>query len=506
MTPRTSVPGLIIASMLIAQPVAAVTAERLGEIEAEVRRSVAQDYLQKSGVRETTLAGISGEELAKPEESPSIVKSGSDVRSTEDLVTLLTNAIESNDLELVEALLPLLKSRTTSNSGSSESGSEGSCPNGQDGCSDNLKDEANEVEALTADLDQAAEDGDVSEFKRVLAKIRSKAATTLPRDVGWGKGTRSDAAVASCVNSKLTQDLQKTLAGVSEAEIASTSMNTTLNLSAANKDCQKKQPEHDADFFLGLYGGVEGASLSDINDEAVLRVGLNAYQQLMRFQPHYSTEPKASWIDRFTRCKDKLDCGFGFGLHGWFNLLLTSSGEQSPLTADDAPMVGMMPEQPATDGGNGDDLMTPVAEVTPAEEVSDAAEIERAVEAELGFYTPLYRKRQDKFGSMLIGPVAQTSIARIDGVDRFTRRYYGGLRFAYSPETWLDLTYGKSEGIDGRRAEIRGQWPLTNISGDSRLFLGAIINLGVKNSGDEPDSFRLYVTWNTGFSNLFRSK
>ena len=134
------------------------------------------------------------------------------------------------------------------------------------------------------------------------------------------------------------------------------------------------------------------------------------------------------------------------------------------------------------------------------------AEIEQAVEAELGLYVPVYRKRLDRFGSLLIGPMAQTSISRIDNVDRFVRRHYGGVRFAYSPETWLDLTYGKTEGLDGRRAELRMQVPLRNISADSRLFLGTIINVGVKDSGDEPDSFRLYLTWNTGTSNLFSSK
>lgn len=465
----------------------AITVERFEEIRAEVEQENGPKLTQQQ------------DSVALPENQAQ----SAEVKRINGLIENMKNALDGRDIELIDDLLPLIKKRLTEPDNSNSEGKATECATKDSNCSTELQNEAARVEGMAEGLTAAAEEGDVSEFKRILASLDSDAAKTLPKDIGWGKGTRNEAALEACVKKLLTEEVKSNKKPDPPK----------MTLSQALKECSSIKVEADSDFFLGLYGGVEGTTINDIQDEATLRVGVNVYNQLARFQPRPNRDQKGSneadksnrFIERINRCKDSLDCGFGFGLHGWFNLLLTSSGENSAQVDDsietemDEAMTPTVPD-PMNPNPMDPDAMSPDTIM-----ISEA-EVEQAVEAELGLYVPVYRKRLDRFGSLLIGPMAQTSISRIDNVDRFVRRHYGGVRFAYSPETWLDLTYGKTEGLDGRRAELRMQVPLRNISADSRLFLGTIINVGVKDSGDEPDSFRLYLTWNTGTSNLFKSK
>ena len=247
----------------------------------------------------------------------------------------------------------------------------------------------------------------------------------------------------------------------------------------APRDIGWSTPEERGDFLVSLYAGVEGVTVQDLNEKAKIRAGIVGYDQLVRFKPVNSFRALSRKISR-SECYDGLDepvCGIGFGIHGWLSTLLTSTAEQSKSEADAMAMTNA---------------------------TMDQQEIEQALEAELGLYLPIFQKKHDKFGSLLVGPVLQTSITTTEDSERFNRRSYGGLRFAYSPESWVDFLYGKTEGLSGRRAEVRFQWPVENLAAGGRLFVGASFNLGVKNNEEDADTFRLHLTWNTNITKLLQ--
>ena len=343
---------------------------------------------------------------------------------------------------------------------------------------------------------EAAKAGRVAEFRRILNELDREAASSLPTDIGWGRHTPY----------KTLEERKK------EAEDCA-ARNKTL----ADKDREEcvdpgatppeRADQEDSDYFLGIYAGLEGTTLQNVNsEEATARVGVTLYNQLLRFRglgggANGETEGnRKSLGEIFSReeCRETSTCGAGLGLHAYLSLLLTSSAEQSVLAEDDTPAA------PVVVGG--DDMMTDMLAPTVGSEEPEDASVQSSIELELGTFAPLYKKHRTKYGELLAGPIAYTSVSSFDGSDSFVKRYYGGVRVAYSPESWIDLTYGKTEGLDGRRAEIRFQVPVFNISPDSRLLVGAIANIGVRNTDDDDlDSFRLFVSWNTGFRNLFSS-
>ena len=247
-----------------------------------------------------------------------------------------------------------------------------------------------------------------------------------------------------------------------------------------NKSMDSKVPNED--FFLSFYGGLEGTSIQSLSEEANVRAGFTAYSQLVRFEPNHLQHIMRKSIASRCSEKDEKNCGFGFGLHGWLSGVLTNSAEQTNV-ASSSNLDGTDP-----------------APVEP--------EVELALESELGVFVPFFAKGKDLYGSLLIGPTFQASLIKVGNTDRFTRRYYGGARLAYSPESFIDVLYGKTEGLSGHRAEIRFQYPLHTLKNGGRLFWGGAFNLGVEgsNQGDvaEPDSVRLYITWNTDIKGIFR--
>ena len=374
-------------------------------------------------------------------------------------------------------------------------------------CSQRLMDSAERIEDMTDQAATAAMQGRVNEFRSILNELDRTAASALPSDVGWGRHSSFQE------KDELTMKLSECLG---EVEMLVENLSDSLNMQtvadlrvAQEENCRRdfRQPvagARDSDYFLGIYAGLEGTTLDELNSaDATARVGFTLYNQLLRFRTSNKDGDLklVKWLSR-SECEVTSECGFGIGFHSYINVLLTSSAEQSVLTIDDN-TTGMMPL--VLDGVDMD-LANPVTSGDTEDEGSEDAPIRSAVEVELGTFLPVYKKHRTRFGELLAGPIAHTSVSRFDGSETFVKRYYGGFRFAYSPEAWIDLTYGKTEGLDGRRAEVRFQIPVFNISPDSRLLVGAIANVGVRNTDDEDrDSFRLFVSWNTGFRNLFTS-
>lgn len=340
-------------------------------------------------------------------------------------------------------------------------------------CSNNLATKSDELKGISGKLVDNAAKGKVKEVKKLLAQLSGKVADTVPADVGWG-GTGDD-------------------------------------------------------FYLGIYAGVEGVSLDGLDNEGKFRAGVTAYNQLLRFKPRLSRRIKLGGLTTVGEvrklgktpsrrtCKylmgqeleeyrkkqtpdwkpstnpTRLDdqelfalpeprCGVGIGLHTWLSVFTNSSAEKS------------VPGEMTTGMPAG----------TPSPEEDPTPKIEQAFEAELGFFAPVWQKHRDSMmGAMLIGPTIQASLSKIEDQGRFTKRYYVGPRFAFSPEAYFDLLYGKTEQVDGRRMEIKFQLPVSNLTENSRLLLGGVFNFGVKDSSEQVDSYRLFVTWNTNFLDIF---
>lgn len=330
-------------------------------------------------------------------------------------------------------------------------------------CSKRLAEKSPEIESTTTKMIEEAEKGNVKEVKRLNSVLDRIVTESVPRDVGWG----------------------------------------------AEGD----------DFFLGLYAGLEGSSVEGLKEEGTLRAGITAYDQLIRFQPRefnrqdkyieahkfrkespfnplrrdcqyraFTEKEKTAYqaselagtlqsADSFLVRRKESVCGWGFGLHGWMSAFLTSSAEQSKDQID----VASMPPP-------------------------DSNEIQSAFETELGIFVPIFQKAPGKFfQNMLIGPTIQGSLRKLDDADSFSKRYYLGSRFSYSPETFLDILWGKTEGVRGKRVEVKAQVPVANLTENSRLFLGGAVNFGVSDSKDESDSVRLFLTWNTNVDDIFRN-
>jgi len=67
---------------------------------------------------------------------------------------------------------------------------------------------------------------------------------------------------------------------------------------------------------------------------------------------------------------------------------------------------------------------------------------------------------------------------------------------------FLDALVGRTGGVPSTRFEVRGQFPILGI-GDSTVYLGAIGNFGISESGEDVDDIiRVYLSWALGTGDL----
>lgn len=124
-----------------------------------------------------------------------------------------------------------------------------------------------------------------------------------------------------------------------------------------------------------------------------------------------------------------------------------------------------------------------------------------ALDANLEPYFPI--NYGDEVAPGAVGPIALFGLRKRDGDSQFTYRRYIGIRDAINPDTFIDVLFGKTMGLDGSRAELRAQMPLPfgTFNNDSRFFIGAVANVHWKNSAAS-DSVVIYLTWNLPFQKL----
>lgn len=213
----------------------------------------------------------------------------------------------------------------------------------------------------------------------------------------------------------------------------------------ALKENRKLDIGWDHDYVSNFYLGVEGSSVSSVKNKSTERVGFMMYEQ-------------SFGLVKFNESGELVD---KIAPHLFMNLLSTSSAEATGLD-----------------------------------------ELEQVFEADFNMFWPLGGHRMQN-GDLVRGVIVNHGIRKIvDANERYGKKNYFGYRSAFSPEFYFDAMLGKTENLQGYRLQIRGQKPIDRVF-SGRLFLGMNINYGVKNSGDVKDSLKLYVTWQTTFTDLF---
>ncbi|MGA1789903.1 MAG: hypothetical protein ACMUIM_00330 [bacterium] len=197
------------------------------------------------------------------------------------------------------------------------------------------------------------------------------------------------------------------------------------------------------EFSTNFYLGYEGTSVSGIKEKGTARTEIMIYNQISG-----PLEKSGDW-----------------GFHVFGNILLTSSAEQS------------------------------------TEDENQEPSIEQAIEVDLNLYVPWGCKIQS-YGLLAVGPIGGAAIRKIDDVDKFSKKYLGGLRFAHSPESFFDVLYAKTQNVEGDRVEIRGQIPVAEML-NGRIFIGGSLNFSTGSEGQESDNVRMYIAWQVDFSNIF---
>ncbi len=231
------------------------------------------------------------------------------------------------------------------------------------------------------------------------------------------------------------------------------------NASVAIKD------NWDDHFQKHFYLGFEGTSVSGFEDRGTVRVGALIYN-ILGVDPENEREDRDFFLSR--------------EVHMYGKWLLTSSAEQSSL---------------------GDKIKSD--STASKAETNDGSEIEPAFEANLGIFKPVYFAGKSGSGrdqDFLMGLLLDYSLRKPDNLDKYTKKHYAGFRMAHGSEAYFDILAGKTEGVEGTRLELRGQTPLSPLS-TGKVYAGLIVNFGVKDSPENSDSLRLYVSWNYDLNN-----
>jgi len=129
---------------------------------------------------------------------------------------------------------------------------------------------------------------------------------------------------------------------------------------------------------------------------------------------------------------------------------------------------------------------------------------QRTLGIDIAAFAPVYRHKIRPDLTHQFGPILSAGASQTDLTNQIKVRSYAGIRSAMNPEHFIDVIMGQTPGLDSVRMEFRGQLPVARLGKDSRMYVGAIANMGVyKKQADENDLFTLYFSWNIDFLNLF---
>lgn len=254
---------------------------------------------------------------------------------------------------------------------------------------------------------------------------------------------------------------------------------------------EQKKPQYlipswrDIAYSYQFYTGIEYNKVGELFDDSTLRLGFQGYLRL------------GKGIEKLRNSQDG-ECDLYSSCGRWFKNL--------PHIIGNVVLTGAAETAAVPEGQDSDSKQT---------EEDDNLNFE-SIEYELAIFYPLYlgsrgSSKKSTYQEFAIGPIAVAGGRKTDELDSFQNRYYLGFRFSNNEETYLDLLYGKSQPLQGKRAEIRGQLPVSTL-GTGRLFLGGAVNFEVKRKAknglgeliSEADSFKIYLTWQTTFDDLWK--
>ncbi len=135
---------------------------------------------------------------------------------------------------------------------------------------------------------------------------------------------------------------------------------------------------------------------------------------------------------------------------------------------------------------------------------ADPDEIDRTLGIDVSLFAPYTRSKVRPDLALETGPVLTVGANANDQERKIRERVYFGIRSAMSPEHFIDFIIGRSPGLESRRLEVRGQMPVAKLGRESRIFLGAVANMGIINEQpNEDDVITVYLSWNIDFLDLF---
>ena len=231
-----------------------------------------------------------------------------------------------------------------------------------------------------------------------------------------------------------------------------TGLTRLLEVAAGSDGLATPSSKDWVDFSATLYVGVEGTSVTGLKDKGTPLTGLITMKQ---------------WAGELSIATARDEPGWFRDLHliQYFSLFLQSSAETSVLEGEESG-------------------------------------IESALDMDLALFTPVYRDH-DSYGAHAFGPVVTAGYRKSHDVGTGARRYYAGLRSSHNPESFVDLLYGKTEGVRGKRVEVRGMIPISDFAGGS-FNVGGAVNLAVSGHGEQaPDSVRVQVIWRARLNEFF---
>ena len=163
--------------------------------------------------------------------------------------------------------------------------------------------------------------------------------------------------------------------------------------------------------------------------------------------------------------------GLGYyGIHAFGNMQLTSSAEQATNTS--------------AENNNIQNTMVVTAAV----------------------FIPFFHStiNSDRTLSDLTGVLISYGAKKNNTLERVSSRVYTGIRNSFNPETYIDVLFGKTQGLETARMEVRAHLPVYKFVHGSRIFFGGTLNMATpwSEATNDPDVIRFYLEWNADFGKI----
>ncbi len=133
-------------------------------------------------------------------------------------------------------------------------------------------------------------------------------------------------------------------------------------------------------------------------------------------------------------------------------------------------------------------------------------EVSNTLQLSGGMFVPFFHSpiRLDNSLSDFLGAVLKVGIKKNETDDQAKSTVYGGFRDAINPETYVEILYGKTQGLRSNRLEIGVQMPIYKFGQGTRIFFGGIANLALPwdSKATEKDVLRFYLDWNADIEKI----